>query len=59
MSSYDHRVTKTYFFMHIFSDINAEIALKKKKKKKKKKGHFHLWKYPFAISIHVPDVSPK
>ena len=28
MSSYDHRITKTYFFVHIFSDINAESLVK-------------------------------
>ena len=30
MSSYYHRVTKTYFFMHIFSDVNTVIAYKTK-----------------------------
>ena len=37
ISSYDHRVTNTYFFMHIFSDINAVISFKIKEL-----SHFHL-----------------
>ena len=36
-SSFDHRITKTYFFMHIFSDINAVISCKTEEL-----SHFHL-----------------
>ena len=43
MSSYDHRLTKTYFLMQTFPDINAVIAWKAKEL-----SCVHPWKYPFA-----------
>ena len=36
-TSYDHRVTKTYFFMYTISDIYAVISCKTKELR-----HFHL-----------------
>ena len=49
-TSYDHRLIKTYFSMHTFSDINVVISCKIKEL-----SHFHLRKYPFAPQLKICD----